>query len=316
MRRLIIILAASILLISSCGKPTNTENQTSMQDSNPLSTSENITEEIETTINTTEDLQADTPAPRGSISEYHPIVIRSPGSDFEILLGGFNQKWLTEDEASAYIQGKEEYKLLSLTDYLGVGIGDTVITDNTPIPYTIDIHSSLSDNDGFLAISCDWNPMPRIPVQQSNSSEEYNNIVSKILKENGLKDIPVNVVQNYKIDIEGDGQDEVLLCAQNIEPIGLGATFKKNTYSLVVLRKIVDARVENIFLTKSIYLEDGEWGDGCPDVNNIEAIADLDGDGQMEVIVRYLYYEGFGYELYDFVENEVNLVLGSTYGGK
>lgn len=312
MRRLIIMLAASILLISGCGKPTNTKNQTVMQDSNPLSTAVNITEEIETT----EDLQADTPAPPGNISEYHPIVIKSPGSDIGILLGGFNQKWLTEDEAAAYIQGKGEYKLLSLTDYLGVGIGDTVITDNTPIPYTIDIHSNLPDNNGFLAISCDWNPQPRKPVLQSNSSEEYNNIVSKILEENGLKDIPVNVVQNYKIDIEGDGQDEVLLCAQNIEPSGLGATFVKNTYSLLVLRKIVDARVENIFLKKSIYLEDGEWSDGCPSVNNIEAIADLDGDGELELIIQYLYYEGFGYELYDFVENEVDLVLGSTYGGK
>lgn len=316
MRRLIIMLAASILLISGCGKPANTANQIVLQDSSPLSTSVIIKEEIETTLNTTEDLQVDTPAPPGSISEYHPIVIKSPGSDIGILLGGFNQKWLTEDEVSAYIQGKEEYKLLRLTDYLGIGFGDTLITNNTPIPYTIDIQSSLSENDGFLAISCDWNPMPRLPVQQSNSSEEYNNIVSKILEENGLKDIPVNVVQNYKIDIEGDGQDAVLLCAQNIEPLGLGATFKKNTYSLVVLRKIVDARVENIFLTKSIYLEDGEWSDGCPSVDNIEAIADLDGDGEMEVIVGYLYYEGFGYKIYDLVENEHELVLQSTYGGK
>jgi hypothetical protein len=155
MRRQIILLAALILLINGCGKPENTENQSVIQDSSPLSTAVNITEETETPLNTTEDLQADTPAPPGSISEYHPIVIKSPGSDIGILLGGFNQKWLTEDEASAYIQGNEEYKLLSLTDYLGVGIGDSVITDNTPIPYIIDIQSSQSDHYGFLAISCD-----------------------------------------------------------------------------------------------------------------------------------------------------------------
>lgn len=312
MRRLIIMLAASILLISGCSKPANTENQTVMQDSSPLSTTVNITEEIETTV----DLQVGTPAPSVNISEYHPIVIQPPGLDIGILLGGFNQKWLTEDEVSAYIQGKEEYKLLSLTDYLGIGIGDTAITDNTPIPYTIDIQSSLSENDGFLAISCDWNPMPRIPVQQSNSSEVYNNMVSKIFEENGLKDIPVNVVQNYKIDIEGDGQDEVLLCAQNIEPSGLGATFIKNTYSLVVLRKIVNGNVENIFLTKATYEKDGEFGDGCPNVDNIEAIADLDGDGEMEVIVGFHYYEGFGYEIYDLAENQFDLALQTICGGK
>jgi hypothetical protein len=107
-----------------------------------------------------------------------------------------------------------------------------------------------------------------------------------------------------------------LLCAQNIEPIGLGATFKKNTYSIVVLRKITEAGVENIFLTKSIYLEDGEWNDGCPSVNNIEAIADLDGDGEMEIILGYLYYEGSGYKIYDLVDNGLKLVLQSTYGGQ
>ncbi len=312
MRRLIITLAASILLISGCGKPANTENQTVMQDPSPLSTSVNITEEIETTINTTEDLQTDTPAPRGSISEYHPIVIRPSGFDIGILLGGFNQKWLTEDEAAANIQGNEEYKLLSLSDYLGTGIGDTVMTDNTPIPYTIDIQSSLSEDAGFLGISCDWNPLPRIPAQQSNSNEEYINIVSKILDENGLNDVPVNVVQNYRIDIEGDGQDEDLLCAHNIEP--LGTTFAKNTYSLIVLRRIVNGNVEDIILTKAIFLQDGEFGEGC--VYDIEGFADLDGDGEMEVIVGFIYYEGFGYEIYDLVENRFDLVLQTIIGGK
>lgn len=315
MKRLILFLIVIVLLISGCAK---TEKQVVEQSFAPTSATENITAStpiIDTEQATEGIIQADNPPTHGIISEYHPIVIKPPRFGCGILCGGFNQKWLTEDEVSAFIKGKEEYKLLNLTDNLGIGLGDTVSTDNTPIPYTIDIQSNLSDDKGFLAISCDWNPLPRAPVKQSNLSEEYNNIVSKILEENGLKDVPVNVVQNYKIDIEGDGQDEVLLCAQNIEALGLGATSKKNTYSLLILRRIVNGQVVNVFLEKSIYLEDGGWGDGIPVVLNIEAIADLNGDGVMEIVVGFLYYEGDGYDVYELRDNQVESVIGTVSGG-
>jgi hypothetical protein len=71
------------------------------------------------------------------------------------------------------------------------------------------------------------------------------------------------------------------------------------TTPLVFVRKIVGKAVKNIFVVKAVWLSDN--GGGLPRVNDISAIADLNGDGVMEVVVNNAYYKGSGSDVIEFI---------------
>ena len=57
--------------------------------------------------------------------------------------------------------------------------------------------------------------MPRLPVTQLNENAYYKQIIVDILVERGLMDANVELLQHYRIDLDGDGMDEVVLYAEN-----------------------------------------------------------------------------------------------------
>lgn len=47
---------------------------------------------------------------------------------------------------------------------------------------------------------------------------------------------------------------------------------------------------------------------------SVDSIADLDGDGIMELIISSQYYEGFGWSIYKLIDKRLELVASNGMG--
>ena len=140
------------------------------------------------------------------------------------------------------------------------------------------------------------------------------------------------LTQLFKIDLEGDGVDEVLICAQNIavkgeacfeadKPLftgtGLPEAAQPGAYSLLLLRKIVAGKVVELPLhmfasPKGSTPVDDNWTP--PVVAKACQFADLNGDGVLEIIAATAHYEGYAYHVFEVKGGEVREVLTQGIG--
>lgn len=191
----------------------------------------------------------------------------------------------------------------------------------------------LGREAAVLAIKCDFNPMPRDFSKMDTSNVTYRDIVKQYLARNGMPNASAKIAQLYKVDLEGDGVDEVVICAQNIvEPKlldwglhvpltsaqkGFPNAAQKGQYSIILLRKIVDGQVREIPLAQFIALKDGSPIDEqwiVPELYKVYHFADLNNDGVMEIIVGQDYYEGFSYCVYEVKDGRAVKVLENGVG--
>ena len=130
--------------------------------------------------------------------------------------------------------------------------------------------------------------------------------MSQILADNGLFGETVKISEIIKLDIEGDGVDEVLIIASNAN----SSDMVNGQYSIVVMRKIMEGNVESIFLIKDIRTN-------LPTELNTRTIyeyelcdvVDLNYDGDCELLIKSEYYEGHCYHVYEIEDNEYKIVL-------
>jgi hypothetical protein len=168
-------------------------------------------------------------------------------------------------------------------------------------------------NDGVAIRSPNWNPLPRTPRAIDPHDPAYVNVVRNILVSAGLKKPDVNITEGYKIDLDGDGKDEAVIVASHAqngvsELSGLGRAVVAGDYSLVLIRKIVSGKVQTIFVVKDI--RRGANISGLLRGYHISAIADLNGDGRMEIVLYGAYYEGSSSEILDLKGTKLTAVLG------
>ena len=195
--------------------------------------------------------------------------------------------------------------------------------------------TTLSPGSTRLAVSCHWNPVPRQPVIMATNNATYATVVQNYLAQNNLPNVKPNIVQIIKVDLEGDGVDEVIICAQNIvardtksftweqgkplvaSGIGFPSGSVKGNYSLLLLRKIINGQVREIPLGKFIALKNATPADNeqiSPPLYKVYQFADLNGDGIMEIIIGEDYYESISYSIYEVKKDKVTKVLTNGIG--
>lgn len=142
----------------------------------------------------------------------------------------------------------------------------------------IDLRPKTSD---AFAILGRWNGAPQKASSQSLDHPAYLALIGETLDARGIDPGAARLTANLRIDLDDDGIDEVLLAASNLEP---GASAAPDSYSLVLLRKSTVSGVYTRLLSHTL-LPDG-CGDCMPAVHRIGGLVDLNGDGNVEVIVR------------------------------
>ena len=218
------------------------------------------------------------------------------------LLGGSSgDKWLDGSSTAALLEGNEEYRLYTLTEQQGIAVGSKPEAfDIIPCPATFAVDFTLVPRESsILALGGDWDALPRVPIEEGTDSEVYEQVVAEWLQDQGIAAPEVHIKQVIRVDLEGDGTDEVLISATRFAASEDGLpprSIETGDYSLTMLRKIVDGEVANIFVAGESYTETQDYG--APNEYRVGAILDTNGDGQMEFTIESQYFEGAATGLY------------------
>lgn len=231
------------------------------------------------------------------------------------LLGGSDgNKWLDAKTTAAQMKGRETYRTYDMTRRSSTGIGSKPRSHEAPCEDTWFL--DIKPKKGEIAVGGKWNTMPRVPQTLSNNSPVYRKIVADILKQHDLKP-NVKITKIVRVDLEGDGSDEVLISATNHkgyegQPNSVSSRSLANEYSILFLRKLVGGKVVTQMLAEEYHKKNMAFG--APEIFNIAGVWDLNGDGRMEIVIFDRYYEGDGTTVYEMRGNKAVQVLESGCG--
>lgn len=230
----------------------------------PVQTLSSIPETSFPAIETeTEQTSGETSMKENIINPYHPIVFvyKNYKGDFSsVIFGGSKDgKWynlddfnLPEDDSQcknfylALAKGDEVYNLYSKDKFLSSITGNSLrihYAESSGTHYITQKFDSLhSEEDSIIGVNCDWNALPRIPE----------------IIEPGA----------YSIDLDNDGEDEVLKITENPD---------SKTKDITNIQAFVEKNGDRI-LELDFNLEDPYT------VKYNIFFLDLDGDGIMEMV--------------------------------
>jgi hypothetical protein len=218
------------------------------------------------------------------------------------LLGGVKDgKFVDAKTTFAQVKGKKSYSVYSTTDKIAT-LQVEVKAPSEPCEdfYRADPELDYIEGVG-VSTNPGWNLLPRPAKLMDANNPTYIKAASDALRAKGIINIAPKIRELYRVDLEGDGQEEILFSATSYDG-DIQPRAKKGDYSFVLLRKIVGGKVRNIivagdFVTKKIDF-------GAPSRYQISSIIDLNGDGKLEIIIYGAYYEGNWVEAYEMKGNK------------
>jgi hypothetical protein len=246
-----------------------------------------------------------------SSNQIVPIVEISVGG----IIGGVRDgKWIADKDVAPMLKGRDEYRLVG---WKGVEAGKMAYGSKpaAEVPceefYHVDLDSKM--NSGIaMGSGATWNPVPRVPAAISLTDATYRKIVGDVLRSKGITKPNAKIIQAYRVDLDGDGTEEVVLAATYFKTGAVSPKAAVGDYSFLMLRKIVGGKPQNIVIAGEFIKKTVEFG--AVNEYGISSIADLNGDGNMEIVMRSQYYEGNGSVVYEVQGGKANEVLSTGCG--
>lgn len=166
----------------------------------------------------------------------------------------------------------------------------------------------------WLAVQATWPLVPHEVEDFTGQLDVYVNAVRDLLAGRGLEVDNVYVNQLIRLDLEGDGVDEVIVVATEGERADLYTPATDQPFEVVILRKVIAGDVETAVLALRLPEEIlSDQGSDLPPFAflleyRVIAVADLNGDGKMEIALRDMYFEGAGLSIWEYVNDDLGPV--------
>jgi len=298
------------------------EQLADLSKSPPSPPEENSSERLESTVGSPpeeepapseepESVSSATPEPTATpeIPEGSNIIVAAQG----VLGWSIAGEWIDVgdppvDPASIPAEEGDLYRVLRAGSPTNIGVsGSEPIEGCGALPgYTVEIEidDPMFNADGWpytypIAISANWDLAPQDIEFLNLESEVYKAFASDLLAEIGIVEPDPNLITLIRTDLEGDGVDEVIVGAERIS--GPLISPSVGDYSILFIRKIVGGDV-----TQQIIASDFHSGEEFTTLTSgrLIAIADLNGDSQMEIVLQQAYYEGSATSILEY-KNDV-----------
>ena len=257
-----------------------------------------------------------------SAADLRPIIEVETGYFF-----GASEKgnWVKADKAAKSVGKKTTYQVYGLTKQVGQITAGKPKSVEEPCPDTLTVSLSSKPKDGVIGLAATWNALPRKPIIADTTQSVYADAVRDFLKSHGINDPKVRITRILRVDLEGDGEAEVLISATNYftgdkSNVHPAAPFSEapihapqgGSYSIVILRRVIEGNVQTKLVAGEVYAKPDE--SVAPNVYNLAAVLDLNGDGKLEVIVHSFYYEGGQTTIYRCEPDKIEPVLSVECG--
>lgn len=234
----------------------------------------------------------------------------------ETLIGGAqNGKWLTAKETDAQIGDKPEFNIIGFDGIkknviVGTKSDDRGVCENPRITFEQPDDYDTDNPPFLLGANAKWNPVPRQPQAIGLTDQTYTKIVADFLKTKGISKTKIKITQAFRIDLENDGQSETIITG-NYYKKGAGEEQSVGDYSFALLRKTVKGKPQNILLAGEFFtaklLRSRDFDP--PNEHHITAIADLNGDGKMEIVLADVGYEANSDTIFEMKNGKLIKVL-------
>jgi hypothetical protein len=326
-RRIHALVAATlVLLVAACTTeetsdpgPTLTTTSTAPTTTTPATTTTDeptTTEPAETTV-------VETTMPAGPAAALVPLFVGGAESAGWLFLGSWQQdRWQesADPDGNAIPPGTEAgtpFTVSNLTGDTAVVLGENAEAcfDGRVGP-SIDIEVAAPEPPGFgynavAVIEQPWPLKPRPVAVTSTAPESY-----RALGEAAFADEPVDASQGdieqlVVADLDGDGDDEALATFEYVQPsAGPGAP---GDHAALLLIDTTTRATDTLLLWTIDQDADDDAFDYIERYRVLD-VADLNGDGRMEVLVHAWYYEGASVLVYTYDGSEFTRVLATGCG--
>jgi hypothetical protein len=214
--------------------------------------------------------------------------------------------WVQVDEGTSLpIAGGEDYQVALLgSEGITTGSAEDLLCDPLNNPGVVLTDAGLlGDWPGpfGVAISADWSLTPFL-VDEASDDGTYAAVAAELLEARGLTVASPAIKQVVRFDLEGDGVNEVVVVAEDV-PADLLA--EVGDYSIAFLQKVVEGEVATSVIGESVVSELAEGETPFVLAFTVAAIADMNGDSRMEIILDSVYYEGVGVEVWEYVNDDI-----------
>jgi hypothetical protein len=250
-------------------------------------------------------------------ADLHPIVEVQSGYLFGATADG---KWIKAEEAAKALNDETTYRIYGLTQSLGEAKGGKPEpSDEDVCSDVLTVSLSPEPDKGAIALAAPWNALPRKAQVTDPTQKVYVDAVRDFLRTKGINKPKVKIENILRIDLNGDGEQEVLISATNYFQKEEGAPMRSpaGSYSMVILRRVVSGKVETQLVAGEFhpkaYVRKEDSFD-APNVYKVIAVLDLDGDGKMEVVVASQYYEGQATTIYRCDPKKIEALLSVACG--
>ena len=247
-------------------------------------------------------------------ADQHPIVEVQSGYLFGAIADG---KAIKADEVAKLMTEETTYRVYGLTQPLGEAKGNKPQHEEVPCEETLLVPLSKTPKESVIAVAARWNALPRKVQSLDTTQKVYVDAVRDFLRTKGIEQPQVKIDNIIGVDLDGDGEEEVLISATNYsnedaiiptnywnkdEHVPIRSPAKG--YSCVLLRRMVAGKVETQLVEGEFHPKayqrknDDDASFDAPNAYKVIAVLDLDGDGKMEIVVGSHYYEGQATTIY------------------
>ena len=241
------------------------------------------------------------PSPVPTPLEFSPVLYRRSlfrFFEFQVIGGIQNERWLAAGEVAEYIQPGQAFDVYAPDGFAGeaslVDYGFFIQPSRCGAYY---VGSDLDlDVPGLVGVARGWNVTTRPSQDLPVDTLVYQGAVGDWLVSQGVTQPEVRITRVVRVDIEGDGVDEVFINASRFLE-ERGHNTEMGDYSILLMRKVVGDRVVTVPVVTDVYISPTAELT-FPYTYLLVNLLDLNGDGFLEVIVDVSRWEGDGVMVY------------------
>ena len=227
-----------------------------------------------------------------------------------LIIGGHaGGKWLSSEQAGKALEPGRKFRLFTLTGKTGDAVGGQAAPNAEVCPDVWEQTMQPATEKSAIALAVPWNPMPRTAKASDKTQELYVKATHDFLVGKGIAKPVVKITQLLRIDLNGDGEDEVLLSATNYPGEEGESPDQRRGRQLFVRAPAPsrDGKVQTKLIDGEFYPKASE--SQTPYRYEVSGLLDLDGDGRLEIIIYSAYYEGATVTVWRFGEGKLHKVL-------
>ncbi|HEX2202924.1 MAG TPA: hypothetical protein VHG91_06490 [Longimicrobium sp.] len=216
-----------------------------------------------------------------------PVVDARTGYLLGATQGG---RWIAAERAAGRIRAGERYRVYAGERMAGASTGTKPKSIEEPCADTYLVDLSPAREGADVAVGGAWNAVPRPVTRLDPAGPVYRAAVRDILQRNGIRNPVVRITRVVRVDLEGDGRDEVIVAASHAADDDDPTSSKAGDYSVLFVRKVVRGQVRTLMLGEQYHPRAATFN--APSTFSLQGVYDLDGDGRLEVLAHSAYYEG------------------------